>query len=168
MQTRRAHYDGWTTDDLDALPADGVRRELVDGVLIVTPPAPAHYDLAWRLGMMLDALLPPAFAVMLHGEVRAGYQRSFVPDLIVVSREAVQREQRCFEPSEVALAVEIVAPASAAIDRVLKPALYAAAGMAAYWRIEPAENRLHAYALVDEVYQDVGELDLSGLSSAEG
>ena len=24
--------DGWTTDDLDALPDDGVRRELLDGV----------------------------------------------------------------------------------------------------------------------------------------
>jgi len=29
--------DGWTTDDLDELPEDGHRRELIDGVLIMTP-----------------------------------------------------------------------------------------------------------------------------------
>ena len=167
MQTPRAHYDGWTTDDLDALPGDGVRRELVDGVLIVTPPAPAHIGLAWRLAMMLNALLPRTFVAMLHGEVRAGYRRSFVPDVIVVARDAIEREPRWYEPSEVALAVEIVAPASAAIDRVLKPALYAAVGIQGYWRIEPAENRLHAYALVDELYQDAGELDLTGIAAEE-
>jgi hypothetical protein len=32
------HADGWTVDDLDALPEDGVRRELLDGVLLVSPP----------------------------------------------------------------------------------------------------------------------------------
>ena len=30
-------YDGWTTDDLATLPEDGVRRELLDGVLHVSP-----------------------------------------------------------------------------------------------------------------------------------
>jgi hypothetical protein len=30
--------DGWTTDDLAALPEDGVRRELLDGVLHASPP----------------------------------------------------------------------------------------------------------------------------------
>ncbi len=35
--------DGWTVDDLDALPEDGARRELIDGVLHATPsPAPTH------------------------------------------------------------------------------------------------------------------------------
>ena len=31
------HRDRWTTDDLDALPEDGVRRELIDGALFVSP-----------------------------------------------------------------------------------------------------------------------------------
>ncbi|MEU4621756.1 hypothetical protein AB0G04_17500 [Actinoplanes sp. NPDC023801] len=38
--------DGWTVADLDALPEDGVRRELIDGVLHVSPsPSPAHQAL---------------------------------------------------------------------------------------------------------------------------
>lgn len=43
--------DGWTTDDLDELPEDGRRRELIDGVLIMTPSSSyAHQTLAGRLG----------------------------------------------------------------------------------------------------------------------
>ena len=33
--------DGWTTDDLAASPDDGPRRELLDGVLLVSP-GPTH------------------------------------------------------------------------------------------------------------------------------
>ncbi|MEE6305713.1 hypothetical protein V1634_02540 [Plantactinospora veratri] len=33
---------GWTTDDLDAMPDDGHRRELLDGVLIMSPSPPRH------------------------------------------------------------------------------------------------------------------------------
>lgn len=32
---------GWTTDDLDAMPDDGHRRELLDGALI-SRPTPRH------------------------------------------------------------------------------------------------------------------------------
>ena len=47
---------GWTTDDLDALPEDGRRRELIDGVLIMAPsPTTDHQTMAWRLAAALDA-----------------------------------------------------------------------------------------------------------------
>jgi Uma2 family endonuclease len=32
--------DGWTVDDLECFPDDNVRRELLDGVLLVSPPPP--------------------------------------------------------------------------------------------------------------------------------
>ncbi|MEV4828255.1 hypothetical protein ACQP2H_27585 [Micromonospora sp. CA-248260] len=41
LQSDHPPEGGWTTDDLDALPEDGRRRELLDGVLIVPPPPPA-------------------------------------------------------------------------------------------------------------------------------
>ena len=53
---------GWTTDDLDALPEDGRRRELLDGVLLVSPSPsvrpPDHRDAAWR---GLEAELPAEY-----------------------------------------------------------------------------------------------------------
>ena len=39
--------DGWTTDDLDQLPDDGRRREIIDGALIVSPsPTNIHQVIA--------------------------------------------------------------------------------------------------------------------------
>jgi hypothetical protein len=44
-----APVGGWTTADLDELPEDGRRRELIDGVLIVTPsPSTTHQTVAVR------------------------------------------------------------------------------------------------------------------------
>ena len=63
--------DGWTTDDLDELPPDGRRRELIDGVLIVSPsPSNVHQIIAMRLGGALEAVCPPEFDVTLGVEIR--------------------------------------------------------------------------------------------------
>jgi Uma2 family endonuclease len=66
------------------------------------------------------------------------------------------------------LAVEIVSPTSQSMDRVLKPALYAKAGIPLYWVIEIEDGLVvHTYELDREhqVYQlarsfkDVIEVD---------
>ena len=50
---------GWTTDDLDALPEDGLRRELLDGVLLVSPsPTDIHQIIAARLMVALEETCP--------------------------------------------------------------------------------------------------------------
>ncbi|MGC4803851.1 hypothetical protein [Micromonospora sp. DT233] len=41
-----------------------------------------------------------------------------------------------YEPHEVVLTVEIVSPSTRSIDWVLKPALYAQAGIPFHWRVE--------------------------------
>ena len=128
---------GWTTDDLDALPEDGVRRELLDGVLLVSPsPSNIHQKIAMRLAVALEASCPAQFDVTPGVEVRIDARRSFIPDVLVTTVEAARRGPRLFAPHEVILAVEIVSPTSQAMDRITKPALYAAAGIPYYWRIE--------------------------------
>jgi hypothetical protein len=49
------------TDDLDAVPEDGRRRELIDGVLTVSRPTHVHQVITGRLGVALEAGLrwPP-------------------------------------------------------------------------------------------------------------
>jgi Uma2 family endonuclease len=58
------------------------------------------------------------------------------------------------------LAVEIVSDSSESMDRVLKPALYAKAGIPFYWRIEVEDGALVVYTYkidpVDEVYTQTG------------
>jgi len=155
--------DEWTTDDLDELPPDGRRRELIDGVLIVSPsPSNVHQIIAGRLMTALEATCPPEFDVTLGVEIRVSRRRSLTPDVMVVNYDAaVQRPSR-FSPYDVALAVEVMSPSSMTMDRVTKPALYAQAGIPFYWRIETHSGILaYAYRLdpVAEVYRHIGDFD---------
>jgi Uma2 family endonuclease len=129
--------DGWTTDDLDALPDDGVRRELLDGVVFVSPsPTDIHQIIAMRLGVALEDSCPETMQVTQGVEVRLSSRRSFIPDVLVATDDAARRRGRFYAPHEVVLAIEIVSPTSQAMDRITKPALFAKAGIPYYWRIE--------------------------------
>lgn len=152
---------GWTTDDLDALPEDGHRRELLDGVLLVSPsPTRVHQTIAMRLGVALEEDCPDDYDVTQAVEVRINRTRSFIPDVLVTTSVAAAREPSRYEPHEVVLAVEIVSPSTRSIDRVLKPALYAQAGIPFYWRVETEGEGLvvHTYKIdpVHEVYVETG------------
>lgn len=152
---------GWSTDDLDALPEDGRRRELLDGVLIVSPsPTRVHQTIAGRLMVTLEDGCPDEYDVTQGVEVRISRTRSFIPDVLVTTAEAAARNPAHYAPHEVALAVEIVSPSTRSIDRVLKPALYAQAGIPFYWRVEVEDGGIvvhtHRIDPVDEVYTETG------------
>jgi Uma2 family endonuclease len=124
---------GWTTDDLDRLPEDGYRRELLDGALIVSPsPTSVHQIIAGRLMVALEATCPDSLEVTQAVEVRISRKRSFIPDVLVATATAGQRRPAKYEPHEVVLAIEIVSEGSQTMDRITKPALYAGAGIAYY------------------------------------
>ncbi|MEV4758724.1 Uma2 family endonuclease [Micromonospora sp. NPDC049559] len=151
---------GWTTDDLDAMPDDGHRRELLDGVLIMTPsPTAAHQTIAGRLMVALEADCPEQYDVTQAVEVRINRRRSFIPDVLVTTATAAARRTCRYEPHEVVLAIEIVSPSSQSLDRIAKPALYAQAGIPHYWRVETeGELVVHTYRIdpIAEVYQETG------------
>jgi Uma2 family endonuclease len=152
---------GWTTDDLDALPEDGHRRELLDGVLLISPsPTRMHQTVAMRLGVALEEDCPDGYDVTQAVEVRINRNRSFIPDVLVTTSAAAAREPSKYEPHEVVLAVEIVSPNTRSIDRVLKPTLYAQAGIPFYWRVEWEDEGLVVYTYkidpVREVYSATG------------
>jgi len=154
----------WTTDDLDELPDDGVKRELVDGVLIVSPaPQPHHQKLAGLLMAWLEHHCPSEFAANQGVEVRISSTRSLIPDVVVVMAEAEDRHSRWFRPADVQLAIEVVSPGSVSMDRLLKPGLYAAAGIPSYWRIEFEERGIVVYTyLLDptaDLYRETGVFD---------
>jgi Uma2 family endonuclease len=129
--------DGWTVADLAALPGDGVRRELIDGALHVPPsPTSVHQVIAMRLGVALEQTCPDHLFVSQSNDVQLSQRRLFIPDVLVTTFEAARRRDGSFTADEVVLAVEIVSPGSQSMDRVLKPALYAKAGIPHYWLIE--------------------------------
>jgi Uma2 family endonuclease len=154
---------GWTTDDLDALPDDGIRRELLDGVLLVSPsPTNTHQKIAMRLGVALEESCPTEFDVTQGVEIRISDRRSFIPDVMVTTYEAGRRGGRLYQPDEVILAVEIVSPTSQSMDRIAKPALYAGAGIPYYWRVETDDGiTVHTHKIDpgNKLYRPVGVFD---------
>jgi Uma2 family endonuclease len=149
-----------TTDDLEKFPEDNVRRELLDGVLLVSPsPTSTHQIIAARLMVALEEDCPSDKAVTQNVDVYFSKLRSFAPDVLVITSTAARRTERPFMSHEVVLAVEIVSPTSVGMDRVAKPAFYAGAGIPYYWRVETDGGIVvHTYKIdpVHETYQATG------------
>lgn len=79
---------GFTVEDLDEMPEDGRRYELVDGVLIVSPsPFPRHQVAGLTLYRLLSAACPlDRIVLAAPTDVRRGPRTSLVPDVFVVRR----------------------------------------------------------------------------------
>ena len=53
-----------TIEDLEALPDDGRRYELIGGAIVMTPaPEPVHQRVSRRLVALLEAAIPPGHEV---------------------------------------------------------------------------------------------------------
>jgi Uma2 family endonuclease len=129
--------DGWTAADLDLLPDDGRRYEIIDGSLVMSPsPDVDHQYMVWWLTSLLAACAPAGCAALPGANVSlsASSDRLLVPDVVAARR--VDRTVLAFRPEDVLLVVEIVSRSSGSIDRVLKPKLYAQAGIPSFWRVE--------------------------------
>ncbi|MEV4708908.1 Uma2 family endonuclease [Actinoplanes sp. NPDC049316] len=150
---RWAAPDGpWTEPDLHLFPPDGHRYEIIDGSLHVTPPLDREHEtvVAALIGTLRGAA-PDEWWVC--DRVGIGMGRSnLIPDVTVLrprSSGAVWAD-----PADVALVAEVETGPSRRCDRLLKPAVYAEAGIACYWRIERApEPVLHTYSLGPDGYE---------------
>ena len=129
------HVGPWTEPDYLALPEDRRRIELLDGGLLVSPAAGGrHQRLSSQLWHALGRAAPDELEVLEAVNVRVASGRILIPDLVVVTNPGL--DLRLWDPTDVAMVVEIVSPGNAAADRAIKPALYAAAGIEHYLRVE--------------------------------
>jgi Uma2 family endonuclease len=155
MTTLPARPDGWTVDDLDALPEDDpFRYELVDGALLVTPPPrPWHDDLGAQLLIVLAAGLPREYRAAMAPGVYFDQRNYRQPDVAVYRREAALADR--IWAHDCLLVVETVSPSSVTNDTVTKPAQYAAAGIPHYWRVHRDPLQLVVHALDGDAYREV-------------
>src|SRR5258705_1191824 len=117
------------------MPDDGRRRELIDGVLLVSPsPTNVHQIIAAELYQELKLSCPENLSVTQAVEVDLSPTRAFIPDVLATTMQAAKLLPAKFTAEQTLLDVVIVSTSSIALDPITKPALYAAAGIPCYWR----------------------------------
>jgi Uma2 family endonuclease len=150
-----------TVDDLQLLPDDGNRYELVYGVLEVSPaPLGGHEDVLHRLEFLLEYHRPPEFKVMggqgvnLHGDP----SRHRVPDTTVIWRDDYDPE---YQVRPAALVVEVASASTARKDRIVKKAEYEDFGIECYWIVvpDPDHPAITAYELRDGRYVETAHVE---------
>ena len=158
--TLRDRAGPWTLEAVAELTDDGQGYEIVDGLLLVSPPELLfNTRLAHRLAQQLRRQAPAPLEVLHELYVRLGTDARR-PDVAVIKGDApVTRSQLGVEARHVVLIVEVVSPSSRKTDRFFKPVEYAAAGVPAYWRVETEpEVVVHVHRLVGDRYEQVREV----------
>lgn len=146
-----------TVADLDTMPDDGHRYELIDGTLLVTPaPSVRHQRASMRLSVLLDSMCPPQLEVFAAPlDVVLGPNTGVQPDLLVARREDLTDNNL---PTAPLLAVEILSPSTRLVDLNLKRAAFERAGVASYWVVDPEAPRLTVWELRDGAYVEIADV----------
>jgi Uma2 family endonuclease len=162
----RQRAKGYTVEDVLKLPDIAPRVELLDGVLSVVPsPSGGHQKINFRVAAWLEQHAPDHLETLIAVGVITSYKDTLEPDAALL-RRPVDFDHHYYDASEVVLAVEIVSPSTKRRDRFEKPALYAAAGIPHFWRIEQNPLHVFAYDLVGGRYELIADSDTELVLSA--
>lgn len=142
----------WTSQDLELLPDDGKRYEIVDGELYVSKqPHWEHQFVSGQIFALLQAWSTQTQMGManLAPGLIFGDDEDVVPDVVWISYQrlmtALQPDGKLHTTPE--LVVEILSPGNAneRRDREVKRKLYSRRGAEEYWIVSWQERRLEIY-----------------------
>jgi Uma2 family endonuclease len=142
----------FTVAELDRMPSDGHRYELVDGALVVSSrPTTVHQAVSGRIAFALHRVCPEGLCVVAEPAVELDPVTELAPDLVVVHLEEVGGAKFTAPPL---LVVEVRSPSTALIDLNRKKAVYEKFGVPSYWIVdpEPARPELTVFELRDSGY----------------
>jgi Uma2 family endonuclease len=134
----------WVAEDLDDMPDDGLRREVIDGVLLVTAaPFIRHQVFALNLARVLADACPDEMQVLVAPtDWRPGNRDCFEPDLMVARLQDFDPDDHLRKTP--LLVVEILSRSTSRQDRLVKRDAYQALSVPAYWIIDTHEPGITA------------------------
>lgn len=143
-----------TADDLETMPDDGHRYELIDGTLLVTPaPVTRHQEIVVNLITHLASACSPDLRVLTAPfDVRLADDTVLQPDVLVCRRSDLTESNL---PTTPLLAIEVLSPSTRLVDLNLKRARYEQAGCPSYWTVDPDGPSLTVWELRDGAYVEV-------------
>jgi len=131
---------GWTVHDLDRLPDDGNRYEIVDGELFVTPaPSRRHQLVLVSFFRRVDAFVAShgiGRTFVAPGDVQNDTVNRVQPDIFVEPRSAAGAPSNWLDAPKPILVIEILSDSTAHRDLGFKRRFYARAGIPEYWIVD--------------------------------
>ncbi|MGB6163024.1 MAG: Uma2 family endonuclease [Pseudonocardiaceae bacterium] len=126
----------FTVHDLEVMPDDGRRYELIDGELLVSPaPGLRHQTIAYQLHRLLDDACPEdLYVIDAPFAVQTDVSNEVQPDVLVARFDELTDKNL---PAAPVLAVEVLSPSGRLIDLNLKRAAYQRMGTPSYWVLDP-------------------------------
>ncbi len=157
---KTARLKEWTYEEFMALPEGGpVRYEIIDGELCMTPsPVPRHQEISWNLSRIIGDYLyrtpgrGKAFSAPVDVVFSQDPPQVVVPDLVFVSTEHLSIITEKNIQGAPDLLIEILSEGTAIVDRRVKHALYERFGVHEYWIVDPKEETVQVFRLVDGHY----------------
>ena len=149
-------------EDLQHMPPDRNRYEIVDGELLVTPsPKTLHQRIVGNLFAELrqhvrtqrlgEVFVAPYDVVFTHWTV-------LEPDVLFVSQSRLQSIGEKYVSGPPDLVVEVLSESTAQVDREIKPKQYARYGVTEYWLIDPDGKTMEIFHLKEGEYQMAARL----------
>ena len=148
----------YTVEDLEGMPDDGRRYELIDGHLYVSPaPGFRHQDIVAELCGRLRAVSPDDLvALPAPFAVQVSTKTEVQPDVLVGRRADFTEKLLPIAPL---LAVEVLSPSTKSRDLIVKKSAYERMGAISYWVIDPHGPVLSVFELnADGCYEQVAEV----------
>jgi Uma2 family endonuclease len=147
----------FTYEDLQKMPDDGRRYELIGGEIVVSPsPSRAHQQLVLRLVIQLQAFVEAhrlGEVILAPFDVRFSPHDVVEPDVLFVSRERLAILGNTYVDGAPDLVIEILSPSTRGRDEGEKLSLYAASGVREYWLVDPANKSFRALAIDADRYR---------------
>ena len=165
---------GLTYQDLLAFPEDNLRRELIDGELIVTAaPATRHQRVVAKLVHRLFTYCEVHGGEVLPAPLDVYFTETNVvePDVLYVRPENLGRFEKRFFRSAPDLVVEVSSPSTRRLELVRKLELYQRFEVPEYWYVDLDADRVEAYRLGPSGYgrpELVGRGETLGTPQAPG
>lgn len=157
MEAMTALPRSLTVHDLADQPDDGHRRELIDGVLVVSPaPRLAHQRAVRQLLILLTAHCPDGLEVLpAPFDVVLAEDTLVQPDILVTRTTDLTDTNL---PTAPLLALEVLSQSTRLFDLNTKKARHEIAGTAAYWVFDPDTPSLTAWELDEGGYLQVAHV----------
>ncbi|MCC6790603.1 MAG: Uma2 family endonuclease [Thermomicrobiales bacterium] len=146
-----------TDEDLQTIPADGNRYELINGEIRMSPaPSTLHQTIVVQLTELLNRQVREGglgAVFVAPFDVKLSRHLVLQPDLLFVARDRLSIVSESGVNGAPDLVIEVLSPSSRQFDTGAKASLYADYGVREYWIVDPNDKTISVHALRDGRYE---------------